>query len=134
MAQKPTIFILYVPAAGSNHSFAKGSAIVASVDQRKSRRICVHYEGNLHGAAEFGKYEVRAFHAATRQQRRYPTTAKSYVAPEEIIEVGLFDLETGEVTAVTNVDLLSAWIPEEELWLKNIARGQVPASTGPHQG
>ena len=118
MHRKPdyaeTLFDLFVP-ANPSHTFGidAGSAIVAGQSQRGKERLTVHFEGNRFGAENMRKYSERCLHASGRAAMRYPTIAKASLPANELIKVGEFDLDTMQVTQVSDSARLESWLGTE---------------------
>lgn len=103
---------VYVPREGSPvvKDIMPRSALVG-VEQRVSDgvRVRLDFEG--------GKYEARmAFEqklllAATRHEEKYPTTARLWVKPEELVLVGTYDTKH-RTLLVTDLRALDEWRSE----------------------
>lgn len=116
----PVIFSLYLPVPTENNIVGRtakvGSAIVGSPSGNGS--LVLDYEGSLHGAVNLKRFADRAAVAAGRHASRYATVARMTALESEVIEVGWYDDETGEVTALEpSIDALLTWVGcTEEEW------------------
>lgn len=90
--------VVYVPREGTqaDRTIAPGSAIVGTADPHLGL-VTIDYEGNLYGMQNLEKFTERLKHAAGRHVTKYPTTARMTVPCEDLVPVGYFDTETGEV-------------------------------------
>lgn len=90
--------VVFVPARGSHISayIDAGSAIVARASDL-GERTRIYYEGNRYGAASMQTYGGRVQIAAGRSLEHAPTIAMASVANKELVRVGIWDHETGEV-------------------------------------
>lgn len=98
---------VYVPVEGSGAAtiVLPKSAIVGTILPAGVVRI--DYEGNSHG--HLGTYAFRLLHAADRHVSGYPTTARAYVQPDELILVGRYDIEE-RTLALEDFDALADWL------------------------
>jgi len=107
---------VYVPApdAPIRSTILAGSGIVGTLEH--DRLLC-DYEGNRYRSPQLARYADRVFHAAGRHLERYPTVARVWVSPEQMIEVGWFDRRTGRVELHdTEARLLVAdWLSVESI-------------------
>lgn len=97
---------VYVPAEGKLTSIAPGSAICGQLNEHG---VLLYYEGNLYGSSSMTTFENMLFHAADRMTSRYATMAMMVVRPEDVVQVGWF-----------NVTLRQCWTdgPEEDVLLE----------------
>lgn len=113
---KPVQLPVFVPApdAPVRASILPGSGIVGTFEH--GRLLC-DYEGNRYGSPELSRYADRVFHAFGRHVEHYPTVARVWVAPEQMIEVGWFDRRTGRVELHDDParQLLSGWLGVESV-------------------
>jgi len=109
------ILSIYVPRPGSasiiGRTVKDGSAIVADPSRIAGGRALCYFEGNLYGSTNLTRYAER-LKAAGRLTMRYPTTARSAVPVDELIEVGAFDAARGKIVEITKPDVLEAWSGE----------------------
>jgi hypothetical protein len=67
----------------------------------ESDRIVIDFEGGRFNPEHFSAYATRVQHAASRHGEpgnRYPTVARSLVSPSDLVEVGQYDPDTGEIS------------------------------------
>jgi hypothetical protein len=103
---------IYVPAPESAYrrSIKAGSGIVGTFVNELDARIKIDYEGAIHQQGM--TWEEKIFHAAGRHVANYPTVARAWVEPAEMIEVGTFtctDSWKNRTYAITNSEALEAW-------------------------
>jgi hypothetical protein len=108
----PRHYRVYVPRPGSRYEqlIDGGSGIVGTLEE--NGRIVLDYEGNRYSSPSLAGYADRVHHAAGRHGVRYPTIARALVDPDEVIEVGDYDYETGVVTlyGAEERELLEHWL------------------------
>lgn len=107
---------VYVPASNSKlvGQVWRGSGIVGS-PVGDTGRLRLDFEG----AAEiYPSYADRVERAAERHQaarpgggRGYPSRASAHVDPDQVIEVGRWDLVAGELT-ITDPERVNAWLEQ----------------------
>lgn len=117
---------LFVPAADSRLGIDPRSAIVAHSPTGgvgDVKLVLCWYEGNRFGADNLKRYVERVNCAAGRADQNYPTIAKQAIAPNELIDVGTYDLQNGQLQ-VTNPAALSAWLEGESLELALYPHGR----------
>lgn len=97
---------VYVPAPGSSveRTVIDGAAIVGSPE---GDRIMIDYEGNAY--QQFGTFAEMLMHAAGRHAERYPTTARMWVEPEQLVRVGTYDYDRKDLDVDDPDALLAAW-------------------------
>lgn len=88
-------FSVFVPLKGTYLSdlVAAGSAIIKA-RSIGDNRVLVYYEGNVYGAENINRFEDKCMVAAGRAKDRYPTTAMTATALSELIDIGIYDLES----------------------------------------
>lgn len=99
---------VYIPTdeAAERLGIAPGSAICGSTE---GERIRIDYEGDIYGRASMRGYAKRLLHAAGRHVERYPTVARAWVRPEDLIIVGTYDTEREDLH-LSEPDALLAWL------------------------
>lgn len=92
MATDEKLLPIYVPRpeATETHAVRAGSAMVGA--GIGAQREMVYYEGNVHGAPDLDRWEVRVMHAAGRLRAKYPTIAKGSFLIEGLVRVGTVGL------------------------------------------
>jgi hypothetical protein len=111
---------LYVPAPSShlNQTIDAGAAIVGepliSDDSNRANRqaadedwIVIYYEGNRYGSMR--DFDEMVLHAADRLVTGYPTIARSWVLPDDLVAVGTVDRNTRTIVSITDEPALLAW-------------------------
>lgn len=102
---------LYVPAAGRGTTIRDRSAIVG---EPQGDRISVHYQGVIENS-DVQTFEDCIQHAAGRREQNYPTVARAWLAPEDLIEVGTvhYDetLRRWVIGDLIDEDALREWAP-----------------------
>jgi hypothetical protein len=73
------------------------SAEVAAGEQTELGRALFDYQGAGRGAAGLERFADRVLHAVGRHHARYPTQARAYLPVEELVCIGEWDEEAGEV-------------------------------------
>jgi len=104
-------FTVYVPRKGSTISkiVEPKSAII------KSRMVSddlalVYFEGNSIRASNINTFEDKCMLAAGRARDKYPTIAKACVDIADVIDVGVYDLDTNQIHIDENYhDLFHEW-------------------------
>jgi hypothetical protein len=99
---------VYIPKPGSflSKTVLDGSAIVGS--PAAGGRVRIDYEGGKFG--QFGSWREMLDHAAGRHVTNYPTIARMWVDPADVLEVGTFDYDT-RVLDITDAEALDQWSP-----------------------
>lgn len=87
---------VYVPAPDARTPIDPGSGIVGSL--LPDGTILADFEGNRNAAENLITFADRVGVAAGRHRQRYPTHARQTFTTSELIRVGTFDPETGDVT------------------------------------
>ena len=107
-APRSATLTLYVPAAGAAFGamVLPGSAIVGSPD---GDRIRIDYEGNRYRSANLVTFADRARQAAGRHLERYPTIARAWVAPANLVVVGTYEYPGGPLS-ITDPAALARWL------------------------
>ena len=117
MSYKPKhrFFRVFVP-KNAQPLIAPGSAIVAKEPLSiEEGRVTVYYEGNLNGAENLRQFVERLNCAAGRCSERYPTVAMASLELSELVDVGRFDLATGQLINLDEPAALVAWLDGEDL-------------------
>jgi hypothetical protein len=98
---------LYVPALSShlNRMIDPGSAIVG--EALDTGRIAICFEGNRFGFMR--DWNEMVLHAADRLVTRYPTVARAWVIPSDLVPVGIVDRDTRTIVSITDEPALQAW-------------------------
>jgi hypothetical protein len=116
--EMPERYEVFVPAPGSmqERMIDAASGIVGTLDEA-SGRILIDFEGNRFGGVNLANFADRVHHAAGRHGVRYPTVARALVAPEELIHIGEYDWERGNVslTGAEAEQSLARWLGQEQL-------------------
>lgn len=114
---KHRFFRVFVPASTSSlHGIAPRSAIVAKEPLSiEEGRTLVYYEGNLNGAENLKDLLERLNCAAGRCSERYPTVAMMSIKLSDLVDVGRFDLLTGQLLTLSEPQALLAWLDGEPL-------------------
>lgn len=108
---EPTTIYIPAPASILSAMIKDGSGIVGPDTPDANGRILVDYEGNLHGASNFRTYADRVYHAYDRAHTKYPTIARSYVKPGDLITVGTFEPVFGTVDLGPDAGyMLAGWL------------------------
>lgn len=113
-------FTVYIPRKNSRlaNIVTPASAIVKS-KPISDTSVMVYYEGNVYGAENIKTFEDKCLLAAGRAKDRYPTTALTIVPLEEVIDIGVYDLDTNTFNLDENYhDLFNEWvtdIPQKEV-------------------
>lgn len=112
---KHRFFRVFVPK--NAHPFiAPRSAIVAKEPLCiEEGRVTVYYEGNLLGAENLKQFAERLNCAAGRCSERYPTVAMASLDLSDLVDVGRFDLATGQLLNLDDPAALIAWLDGEAL-------------------
>lgn len=76
---------------------APGSGIVAS-PMPTGDQAMAHFEGNLHGAVNMGRWVERVHQAAGRHVVAYPTSAKLAAPAGTLIRIGSYSVANATVT------------------------------------
>lgn len=107
------VYVL-APAARARVIVAPGSGIVGGpVDT--GERTTVHYEGWVHGAAQYasrdapGRWEAGVEHAAGRMITEYPTSAAASIPTEDLLMVANYN-PTTRAFGVFDDESLAAWL------------------------
>lgn len=100
---------VYVPKEPSG--IAVGSAVVGQPTGRQ--RIRVDYEGDLYGRG--WSFAERLHHAAGRHLTEYPTVARSWLQPEDLIPVGRYESDSGDLVLDDEraAEVLGWWLGAE---------------------
>ena len=109
-------FTVYIPRKNSRLAdiVFPSSAIVKS-RLISDTSVMVYYEGNVYGAENIKTFEDKCSLAAGRAKDRYPTTALTIVPLEEVIDVGVYDLDTNAFHLDENFhDLFSEWVTNNQ--------------------
>lgn len=115
-------FNVYVPRPGTPTAMLvlpRSGCVGEEIVNHDETTIMLDVEGNKYDSSSMRTFANRVLHAAGRQAQRYPTVARFYVNPADLLLVGTYDDQYGEVT-VTDEQTLSAWlgidhIPPDEL-------------------
>ncbi len=105
-------FTVYIPRKSSRlaNIVAPASAIVKS-KLISDTSAMVYYEGNVYGAENINTFEDKCLLAAGRAKDRYPTTALTIAPLDDVIDVGVYDLDTNEFHLDENYhDLFNEWV------------------------
>ena len=86
-----------IPRVGCLPDICRGSGIVAQPWAADPAKLMLDYEGNIYGAVNIKNFADRVDHAYGRQITEYPTTARCWVDKDQVIEIGVWDPEKGEV-------------------------------------
>lgn len=89
----------------------KGSAIVVDGDIKVG--AIAYFEGNVYEACNIKTFEDKAYHATSRLEHKYPTSAKVYVTDADMLVVGTYSSETGIFSKSDNKTahtLLDDWL------------------------
>lgn len=86
---------VYIPRPGSLLDLAAGSGIVGTFQDKT--RILIDFEGNIYGAVNLATWADRIHSAAGRAETKYPTTARRSVRISDLVLVGSYESDTGEV-------------------------------------
>lgn len=112
-----TVLTVYVPNEASflAKQIKPGSGIVGSpsgyAHPEMSERI--DYEGNLYGAMNMNTYTERVYHAAGRHVTKYPTVARVWCNPADLVRVGTFHYETQVLLIDPDMQpTVDAWIEQ----------------------
>jgi hypothetical protein len=107
---------VYVPKGAARWLIARGSGVVGS-RRGPTERVTIDYEGNLYGAVNLACYANRVARAYYRHATDYPTVARAYVPPEELLQVGWYEPGLGQVTLFTGgaVADLAEWLDVAEI-------------------
>lgn len=104
---------IYVPVKPGLVGIAPGSAIVGRPNE--ADRVLVHYEGWVHGAAQYadldthGRWAAGVRHAAGRALTQYPTVACAVLPVSELVPVGTY-YAAGDRIEVTNEAEVARWL------------------------
>jgi hypothetical protein len=75
----------------------------------------VHYEGNFYGSENIKTFEDKCLLAAGRAKDHYPTSSLTIVPLEEVIDVGVYDLDTNTFHLDENYhDLFNEWVTNNQ--------------------
>lgn len=126
-----TPITVFVPAAAERTTIRLSSGIVGTATSG-SDRLRIDYEGDTHGPTEqFAAWADRVHHAWGRHVSNYPTVARSEMASEELIAVGMYDPLEGVVTLhVSELEQVAAWLQlptdavDEQLQTRSVVRHQ----------
>lgn len=94
---------------------APRSAVVGHLDPDGTGRFVVHYEGWVHGPAQYGERDARGLweagveHAAGRKVTAYPTMAVATFPANELHQVGTYRVSDKRVD-VTDEAALAQWL------------------------
>ncbi|WP_394222595.1 hypothetical protein [Alteromonas gracilis] len=105
-------FTVYIPRKNSRLAdiVSPASAIVKS-RTISDTSVMVYYEGNVYGAENIKTFEDKCSLAAGRAKDHYPTTALTIVPLEEVIDIGVYDLETNAFHLDENFhELFNEWV------------------------
>ncbi len=85
------VLTVYVPHPEGylGRTIAKGSGIVGV--PAEGGAVLIYYEGNIYGAQNIRTYEDKIYHAADRLVAKYPTVARTWAKPEDLVRVGTYD-------------------------------------------
>lgn len=105
---------VYVPTPGprASDNLAPRSAVVGLPTEGG---VDVYFEGWTNGPAQYGGRDARGLweagveHAASRMVTAYPTTARRFVPPGDVLQVGTYEVATRVVT-VTDEVALDDWL------------------------
>ena len=115
------LFDVFVPAVKASPEvarLARGSAIVSLQDERghaEGRRLC-YFEGNVFGAVNMNTFPDKLTCAAGRAVEQYPTMAKGFFDPDDLVLVGTYDYAFHQFSVTGNRDALNAWLGEPLAW------------------
>lgn len=135
--------VIYVPVTDGLAGIAQGAGIVGERDPSAPGRVLVHYEGWVHGAAQYadldarGRWEAGVEHAAGRALTQYPTVARASLPKRDLIAVGAYHCcnEPGNRALVWDESRLQAWIDgPREICPQERCRIAGPHSTYRKQG
>jgi hypothetical protein len=120
---------VYVPVSGyARATIDAGSGVVGSVVD--DGRIRVDYEGNRYGAANLNRWADRVHAALDRHLVHYPTVARAIVPAADLVVVGSFDQNLGELSILDGYrDQVVAWLAVDDAGLD----GQLHTSSARHQ-
>jgi hypothetical protein len=106
-----THVLVYLPATPYAGRIERGSAILAAdYPLDHDGKFLVYYEGNVYKSAGMQFFEERCLHAAARLRQRYPTVARMRADPADFIQVGIYSLDTREVTiSAKHHEWFAAW-------------------------
>ena len=99
---------LFVPKDPTSSSIIRGSAIVGG-PLLDNGRLVIYFEGNKFNAQEGKRFVVRCMLAHGRMIKRYPTTAKMAILPDELIRIGEYDPIQRRV-CVEEAERLADWL------------------------
>jgi hypothetical protein len=110
---------VYIPSPASRSALTidSGSAIVSAALHDANGHLTVDFEGNRYNSPQFAAFADRADHAAGRHLVRYPTIARANLPASDLVEIGTYDTETGNVTLhdKSATDALAAWCGQATL-------------------
>lgn len=116
----PEEIVVWVPTGRIASRIRAGSGVVSSRPP-VGGRITIDFEGNLYGSPALAVYANRVLHAWDRQHTDYPTVARLRAEAEDLIRVGTFDPEEGEICLTDpdavedNGGVLAAWLGVESV-------------------
>jgi hypothetical protein len=102
------ILAVYIPVEGgyAERVIRRGSAVVGTEREvRGERMVKLDFEGGLYNPGQ--TFEEKLMQAAGRHVENYPTRARLWSYPDEVLQVGTYDTER-RVLLVTG-DELYAW-------------------------
>jgi len=103
---------VYLPLVGAPLDILvmPGSAVVSAAEPEEER-LLVDYEGSTR-AENIITFADRCHHAADRHRSFYPTVARAFVPVAQLIPVGSYDPEMGEITLDGDEERvrLAAWL------------------------
>jgi len=112
-------YIICVPAEGhspATEGIAPGSAIVTS--EGSGTNVRIYFEGATHGQSGMERLVDRALYAAQALRDRVPTTATRTVPSRSIIPVGVYSLDSREITLFGSPEArhaLAAWLGVDKI-------------------
>lgn len=115
---------VYVPKPGLHGLIAPKSGVVGST-QGVTDRVMIDYEGNLFGAVNLERYANRVARAYDRHVTRYPTVARAFVSPDELIQIGTYEPAEFGVLVYPGgaMNDLAEWLGVEEVDLIELVVG-----------
>lgn len=111
-------FDVYVPVEDTplRNELLAGSGIVGTPAsawfESEDEAVLIDFEGNKYGAVNLVTFADRVYHAAGRQQQRYPTVARRMVEADTIEHVGFFYPEFSRVDVGSSEQLaaIGKWL------------------------
>jgi hypothetical protein len=111
------LLTVYVPASGGKleEIVVKGSGIVGSPALDPPRLLLdIDFEGNIYDAVNLERWIDRVARAAERHVAGYPTMARSIVSPDEVIPIGVWHVQAGEIH-LSDEGALRQWLGVEDI-------------------